>query len=240
VTSPDDQFCPALRAAFHAIDATVTDPQMELMFRHFQRMVETNRVMNLTRITDPREAAVKHYADSLAMLKLTDSRGWKVNRVLDIGTGAGFPAVPLAIVRPGWHITAIDGTKKKIDFVAQFAAEAGLSNFQCMHAHSEHWETSQRFDMVTGRALAKLPEFLRASARFVAPGGRVVVYKSDPLPVDETRETEQWLAAQIVSGAGVGQPMVREDAMPYVLDMGDERLSRALHVFWNSTASDKR
>ncbi|MBI1826418.1 MAG: 16S rRNA (guanine(527)-N(7))-methyltransferase RsmG [Planctomycetes bacterium] len=167
----------------------VSPSQLDAMARHYAAMVEANREFNLTRITDPTEAAVKHYADSLAMLRLVEERGWQVASVLDIGTGAGFPAIPLAIMRPEWRITALDGTKKKIDFLSSIAKELNLSNLCPIHAHSDHWKCGTAFDIVTGRAVSKLDEFIPSAVRLVSPSGHIVAYKTDPLPEAEQSAT---------------------------------------------------
>ena len=98
--------------------------QLGQMVAHHDAMVEANRRLNLTRITDPVESAVRHYADSLALLAWSRDSAVSIRTLLDVGTGAGFPAVPLAIMKPKWKITAIDGTKKKIDFVRETAGAA--------------------------------------------------------------------------------------------------------------------
>lgn len=182
---------------------------------------ERNEMVNLTRITEPADAAIKHYADSLSLHVLALERGWAVTRLLDIGTGAGFPAVPLAVLRPEWHIHAIDGTGKKIQFVREVAEQLDLKNLTAEHAHSSHWTPDLRFDLVTARALESLEAFLPEAARFVVPGGRIVAYKTVPLSVD----------AKAALQATTPPELRHEEDFDYSLHTGDETIHRVLHVF---------
>ena len=194
----DPAFDCGLRRCLAAWDLPISDAAVDLLWRHFELVIEKNAVMNLTRITEPAEAAVKHYADSLSIvaweapahtqdneIEASPRREGAHSRldrpvrtVLDVGTGAGFPAVPLAVMRPDWTVTAIDGTRKKVDFVASVATTLGLTNLQAIHAHTAHWETGRRFDLVTFRALAKLPAAIAECGRFVAPGGRLIAFST--------------------------------------------------------------
>src|SRR5687767_11867845 len=101
-------FHAALQPALAALRIEVGPAQQEQMFAHYSKVVEANREFNLTRITSPADAAVKHYADSLALLVMPEFCTDRRLEVLDVGTGAGFPAVPLAIVCETWTIVAID------------------------------------------------------------------------------------------------------------------------------------
>jgi len=218
-SDPIAEFAAALATALAELRVTHTVQQIESMSRHYVAMVEANRQFNLTRITDPVEAAVKHYADSLAMLRLVEDRGWRIASLLDIGTGAGFPAIPLAIMRPDWRMTAIDGTMKKVGFVQGVAKELGLTNLNAVHAHSEHWKGDERFDIVTGRAVAKLDEFVSLADRFASSGGKIVMYKTDPMP-----------ASEAVASGGLPNHLQFDTPLRYELTIGEERIARALHV----------
>lgn len=179
MTNPPNIFDAALRRALSGLGVAIDDEQVARLRAHFDAMVETNRTMNLTRITDPAEAAVRHYADSLALLAWARDRGVTVGFVLDVGTGAGFPAIPLAVMRPGWSVTAIDGSGKKIEFVERVGKTIGLTNLHAVHEHSSQWRTSERFDVVLFRALAAFPKAIDRTASFVAPDGRLVAYRTD-------------------------------------------------------------
>jgi len=189
---------------------------------HFEAVVETNRVMNLTRITEPVEAAVKHYADSLALLLWTRDRSITVRTILDVGTGAGFPAVPLAVIRSEWAVTAIDATRKKVEFLTRTVAAIGLTNVHVEHAHAAHWRPKRPFDVAVVRALAPLGKCLELCAAFVKPRGWLVAYKTASLDRAELAAAEKLLKKT---------RMRVEEPFPYELQMGDQTLHRTLHLF---------
>ncbi len=189
---------------------------------HFEAVVESNRVMNLTRITDPVQAAVKHYADSLALLLWSRDRSIVVRLVLDVGTGAGFPAVPLAVMSPEWEVTAIDATRKKVDFLARTAATLGVDNLRVEQAHTAHWTTEQRFDVVAARALGPLARCMESCARFVETGGFLIIYKTGWLTLNELTNAEKLLKTT---------RMRKEEPFGYDLQLNRQTLPRALHIF---------
>ncbi|MEK6798776.1 MAG: 16S rRNA (guanine(527)-N(7))-methyltransferase RsmG [Planctomycetota bacterium] len=237
-------FIAALKTAVAPWRLQLSAEQVRAMSDHFLRMVEANRTMNLTRITDPAEAAVMHYADSLSVAAWAASRGIAVGTILDIGTGAGFPAVPLAIAHPDWAVTAIDGTRKKIDFLAVFASEAGLKNLHLGHAHADHWSSPGTFDCVCSRAVAWSAKFVEAAARFVRPGGWLIRFATqrgssdrvhpetpspDPLPQRGQGVTGCASFGDAKSAAGrIGWSA--EPAFPYEIPCGGERIRRCLGV----------
>lgn len=148
--------------------------------------MEGNRQFNLTRITDPVRAARLLYADSAAVLAWAAGRPVRIQTVLDVGTGGGFPAVPLAVLAPRWRITALEATRKKATFVERSAARLGTTNLRVVHAHALHWKAGQLFDLVTFKAIGALDLCLRQARPYVTGGGYVAVYKTTSLPVPET------------------------------------------------------
>lgn len=230
MTNEPESFETTLTEALSHWNLLITSNQLARMRAHFDALVETNRVMNLTRITDPKEAAIKHYADSLSLLLWIDHRRINVKTVLDIGTGGGFPSVPLAIMRPDWSITAIDGTGKKIDFVRRTARNIGLDNLHCVHTHSCHWNDTNKsdqpstagFDLVVCRALATLPKTIEQTAMFVEPGGHLVAYQSDK--VDQATLDG---ADRAVKSAG----LCAETPHRYMLDTGSDERKLVLYPY---------
>ncbi len=182
-------FTTTLRKTAAAIELSVNPAQIERMFAHFQLVLQANRQFNLTRITSPQDAAVKHYIDSLTPLKVPQIDSRQPLDVLDVGTGAGFPAIPLAIICPAWRIVAIDATGKKARFVADAAAALGLANVQVEHARAADLarQGERTFDLVLMRAVGKIPEGLSETHSLVRAGGCVVFYKTARIQADETR-----------------------------------------------------
>jgi 16S rRNA (guanine527-N7)-methyltransferase len=222
VSKEPDAFDNALRTALGRLTIPVSPSQVRTLGAHFEAVVETNRVMNLTRITDPVEAAVKHYADSLALLLWSRDRSIAVRTVLDVGTGAGFPAVPLAVMRPEWAVTAIDATRKKVEFLVRTTAAMGMDNFTVEQAHTSHWQPERTFHVVATRALGPLAKCLESCAALVRPGGWLAAYKTASVACDEIAAAEKLLKRT---------RMRVEEPFAYDLQLGDETLRRTLHLF---------
>lgn len=196
--------------------------QLNRLATHYREMVAENRRINLTRITDPAEAAVKHYADSLALLMWASKEGVEVLRLLDVGTGAGFPSVPLAVARPGWLVTAIDSTRKKIVFLRKAITTLGIDNLRAEHGHAQHWRPTQSFDLVVARAVANLAVCLESAARHVRPGGWIVVYKTASIPTEEVDAAERLLYRYDLRA---------HEPFSYELPCGTETLRRRLYLY---------
>lgn len=176
-----EAFEEALIAAAASIGLDVSETQRERMWAHFQIVVATNREFNLTRITSPAHAAVKHYADSLSLLALPGMARARPLRVVDVGTGAGFPAVPLAIVCEAWRVTAIDGTGKKARFVADAVSALRLANAQARHCRAADLAARlgrESFDLVLLRAVGTLAGGLAEVHSLAKIGAEVVFYKT--------------------------------------------------------------
>lgn len=185
-------FLLALRDTLSRWQLRLTDAQEALCFAHCSAVVETNRVMNLTRITSPQQAAIRHYADSMALLAWATSVGLSGPlRLLDVGTGAGFPAVPLGIMRTDWRITAMDGTGKKAAFVRKVALELKLAHLTALHARADHGKPAAQHDLVLARAVGRLDPLLGWLAPWAKPGGRLVVWKSAAMSEDESQAGAQ-------------------------------------------------
>ena len=144
-----------------------------------ERMLEVNSYMNLTAITEPRAVILRHYVDSLTVAEYLPQGA----RVVDIGCGAGFPTLPLAIARPDLRILALDSTAKRIDYVAQTANMLGLTNVEAMSSRAEDAAAvgsslRESFDCAISRAVANLPVLCELCLPFVAVGGRFVAMKA--------------------------------------------------------------
>jgi 16S rRNA (guanine527-N7)-methyltransferase len=137
-----------------------------------QLLAKWNRVYNLTAVRDPHAMVKRHILDSLVVLPYL-CRG----RLLDVGTGAGLPGLPIAIVRPEMCVTLLDSNGKKVRFVRQAAAELDLSNVTVVEQRMQQYRPEQAFDMVISRAVASIAELYRDTARLVRPGGRFLFMK---------------------------------------------------------------
>lgn len=140
-------------------------------------VLEQNRVMNLTAITQEKEFAALHLLDSLALLP---AAGLKDERVVDVGCGAGFPGVPLAIAEPGVQVTLLDSLGKRVDFLRDACQQLGLENTECVHARAEEFAAGHRetFDTAVSRAVASLPVLCELCLPLVRVGGRMLAMKS--------------------------------------------------------------
>ncbi len=192
---PDATFDGALEAAISRWGLRLEPEQIARLRAHFQAVVEANQRFNLTRITEPDEAAVRHYADSLALLLWCRDRGISARSVLDIGSGAGYPAVPLAVARPEWAVTALESTIKKARFLQRVTGELGLITLTVIAVHSAHWKSPAKFDLIVFRAVAPLDVCLKRAAHHAAPGGWLVAYKTASLPADEKAAAGQVVAS---------------------------------------------
>lgn len=143
------------------------------------RVLEKNKVMNLTAITEDEEFNIKHFLDSLSLLKLGQIQGAK--KVLDLGTGAGFPGVPLKIAKKDLDVTLLDSLKKRIDFLNETIEDMGLEGIRGIHARAEELSRKddyrEAFDLVTSRAVANLATLYEYCLPFVKVGGYMVAMK---------------------------------------------------------------
>ena len=143
-----------------------------------------NRRVNLTAVRDRREMDTLHLADSLAARPLLEG-----TQVLDIGTGPGFPGLPLAIVEPGREFTLVDSNNKKIQFVQHAAGSLGLGNVKAVKARGEDFAPGQRFDTVIARALASLPKLIEIAGHHVGEDGVFVALKGR-YPAEELEQID--------------------------------------------------
>lgn len=168
------------------------------LLRYGSLLVEKNKVMNLTAITEPADIAALHFLDSAALLSLADFSG-KI--VADVGTGAGFPGMVLRILEPSIQLTLLDSLNKRIDFLKEVCQDLGLSDVDCVHARAEEFAAAhrERFDIVTSRAVAGLPLLAELCLPLVRPGGWFLPMKS----VDSDEELRAAAHAVEVLGGAV-------------------------------------
>ena len=141
------------------------------------RLLEKNRVMNLTAITDPVDVVTLHLLDCAVLLRMEDFRG---KRVVDVGTGAGFPGMPLRLLEPDFDLTLLDSLGKRVAFLQEVCNAMALQRVTCVHARAEAFAAQQRerFDLAVSRAVAPLNVLCELSLPLVRVGGSFLAMKS--------------------------------------------------------------
>ena len=164
-----------LRQGLTALDLPIGN--VSSFLRYGEMLVEKNKVMNLTAITEPKDVATLHFLDCAALAHLYD---FKDKTVADIGTGAGFPGVPLKLVEPSIRLTLLDSLNKRIDFLKEVCADLGLGDVSCVHGRAEEFAAGHResFDIVTSRAVANLQLLSELCLPLVKVGGAFLSMKS--------------------------------------------------------------
>ena len=161
----------------------LSNEQIEQFVKFYEMLVEKNKVMNLTGITEFEEVIVKHFIDSLALVKVIDKDKLSDEiSIIDIGTGAGFPGIPLKIAFPKIKITLLDSLNKRINFLKEVSEELGFENIQFIHGRSEDYgknpQYREQFDICVSRAVANLATLSEFCVPFVKVGGSFVSYKA--------------------------------------------------------------
>jgi 16S rRNA (guanine527-N7)-methyltransferase len=177
--------------------------------RYRQELLDWNTRINLTAITDPEEVCIKHFLDSLSLLQVYDKPN---THLLDIGSGAGFPGLPLKIVRPEWHVTLLEATGKKTLFLRHMIEVLQLKNIEVIHGRAEELahKSAYRatFDLVTARAVASLSALLETSAPYTRTGGRIVLPKKGDLEdeIQHGKRAAGQLGTRLVAARTVDLP----------------------------------
>ena len=190
------------------------DEQLKQFQKFYEMVIEWNTKINLTAITDEKEFAIKHVMDSLTLWDEKKFGG--VKKILDVGTGAGFPAIPLKIFKPNVEIFLLDSLAKRVEFLKKVAAELKLKNVTCIHGRAEDLAQEKKFresfDLVTARAVARLNVISEYCLPFVKIGGTFAALKGKQF-LEEVAEAEH--AVKILGG---GKIICLEKTLPEISD----------------------
>ncbi|HSQ80609.1 MAG TPA: 16S rRNA (guanine(527)-N(7))-methyltransferase RsmG [Casimicrobiaceae bacterium] len=163
------------RASSIASPVALPPDALRTLDAYLDLLVKWNRTFNLTAIRDRADMVTHHLNDALAILPhLPEARAL---RVLDVGTGAGVPGIPIAIARPEWRVVLLDANQKKVAFLTQAAIELALANVTAVAARVEDYRPDAPFDVIVSRAFSDLASFLRGAQHLLAPGGILVAMK---------------------------------------------------------------
>ena len=174
------------------LNLSITEKQEEQFMQYYELLVEWNKVMNLTGITEFDEVMRKHFLDSLSIVKAIEKKD--MLRVLDLGTGAGFPVIPLKIMVPEWDIVLLDSLNKRIKFLNEVIGQLGLQKISTIHGRAEDFarkeEYREKFDLVVSRAVANLSSLSEYCLPYVKQQGIFVSYKASDVE-EEVREAKK-------------------------------------------------
>ena len=182
------------------INIQIQNEQIEQLYNYMNLLIEWNEKINLTAITEPNEIILKHFVDSLTISKYIN----KNEKIADIGTGAGFPGIPLKILNPDNEIILIDSLNKRINFLNEVIKSNNLNKIQAIHARAEEIGHNNnyrgQFDVVTSRAVAKLNVLLEYMLPLVKAGGKCICLKgpNTEQEIDEAKNALNILGGKII------------------------------------------
>lgn len=163
------------------IDISISDIQLEQFYDYYKLLIEWNEKINLTAITEFEDVIIKHFLDSISLMKYFSFNS--DDRILDIGTGAGFPGIPLKIMYPDNEFTLLDSLNKRINFLNEVINQIGLHNINTIHGRGEDiakdFNYRESYDFVVSRAVANLSSLSEISIPFLKIGGKFVAYKAE-------------------------------------------------------------
>lgn len=160
------------------INIEFNDKQLEQFFEYMNLLIEWNEKINLTAITEPKEIIIKHFIDSLTINKYIE----KNNKIVDVGTGAGFPGIPIKIYKPEVEVTLVDSLNKRINFLNEVISKLGLEKIDTIHSRVEEFARNkkyrEKFDISTSRAVANLSTLSEYLIPLVKENGKIICMKA--------------------------------------------------------------
>lgn len=210
----------------------LSEKQMEQFYRYYEMLVEKNKVMNLTAITEEQDVVTKHFCDSLALVRAVGKEVLEGNgtagdlvggfKIIDVGTGAGFPGIPLKIAFPRLKVTLLDSLNKRVKFLEEVCLTLGLKEVTCVHGRAEDGgrsrEHREKYDLCVSRAVANLASLSEYCMPFVKQGGYFIPYKSGAVEeeLNQGRRAVELLGGEIqqvisfqLPGSDAGRSLVR-------------------------------
>ena len=188
------------QSKLNELNISLTDKMYQQFDRYYEILVEWNKVMNLTGITEYEEVNEKHFVDSLSIVKIQDLNN--IESVIDIGTGAGFPGIPLKIAFPHLKITLLDSLNKRIKFLNEVIDQLQLQDIETIHGRAEDFakqkEYRESYDLCVSRAVANLSTLSEYCLPYVKIGGLFIPYKSGEIE-EELNNSEK--AVKILGGS---------------------------------------
>ena len=211
----------------------LSDSQVEKFLIYYEMLIDKNKVMNLTAITDFEEVFKKHFIDSLSLVRVCGLNNSEKNiSLIDIGTGAGFPGIPLKIAYPNLRITLMDSLNKRVDFLNEVIGTLKLNGIDTIHGRAEDYakpdQLREKYDLCVSRAVANLSVLSEYCLPYVKVGGKFISYKSEKI------EEEMKDAEYVIDLLG-GKP---EEQVSFMLPNSD--LYRNLFVVIKNSATPEK
>lgn len=220
------------RETLNSYGLEITDEQAEKLDIFREMLVEKNKVMNLTAITEKEEVEIKHFLDSLSVVREGLIESGK--RVLDIGTGAGFPGIPLAICFPEVRFTLLDSLNKRILFLKEVIEKLGLENVEAVHGRAEEYirinNLWEEYDICVSRAVARLVSLTELSLPYVKKGGCFIAMKASNADLELTESKK---AISLLGGKHI-----KTDS--FEIDFNGELMSRNIIMIKKEKDTDRK